>query len=173
MTLPRRVLLTVALALPASATLLPPLFAENRLTPEMDLRIRAAMDAIIRMDFERAEAELHSLQALDPDHPYSYFGLAGVAWVRYVHGTEQADPSLLGTIEERIEESFRRSRARLKIYPNDAESLIARGATHGLKARMLLTRAGWPNWRARRGLMSWVEFHDVGVAVKEVHEPDH
>ena len=102
MMLPRRLLLIVALALAASATLPPSLFAGNRLTPEIDLRIRAAMDAIIRMDFDRAEAELHSLQALDPDHPYSYFGLAGVTWVRDAHGTEQADPSLLGTIEDRV-----------------------------------------------------------------------
>ena len=46
------------------------------ITPEMDKHILGGLDAIYRMDFDKAESESQKVIEIAPEHPYGYFGLA-------------------------------------------------------------------------------------------------
>ena len=87
-------------ALPARA-------AVSYLTAEMDAALMEGIDNIYRMRFEAAEAAASRAMAINPDHPHAYMGLAGVAWTRYVYGTDQGDPALLDEFEKRTKKPSR------------------------------------------------------------------
>lgn len=135
----RRVLLLSAAFLLSGAA-----HATGRLvTPEMDRQVRLGVDAVYSMDFDGAERAFERVRRLSPDHPYGHFGLALVVWMRYTYGTDQTDQRLMAPFLERVETAVAKGRAWVKAHPRDAEACMALGATHGLKARLLVARREW------------------------------
>lgn len=133
---PRRLFLLVFLLFLSS----PLRAAPPSINPDMDRQIRKGIDAIYHMKFDLAQAEFERLRQIDPEHPYAYFGLTAVAWVRYVYETEQTDQSLIAPFEESVEKAVTVAAAWTKSHPEDAQGWMALGAVHGIMSRLCLLR---------------------------------
>ncbi|MFC1679064.1 tetratricopeptide repeat protein [Elusimicrobiota bacterium] len=117
--------------------------AESHVTPEMERQVRIGVDAVYKMDFDGAERAYERVRDLKPGHPYGYFGLALVTWMRYTYGTDQTDQELMAPFAERVGTAVSKGKAWIKAHPRDAEAHMALGATHGLRARLLVARREW------------------------------
>src|SRR5438270_12475350 len=101
--------LLAALALTPALAQRAPLATPSRVTPyiteEMDYWLMKGVEDIYRMRFDEAEAAANKAVELNPAHPHAYMGLAGVAWTRYVYGTDQGDPALMDVFAERTKKA--------------------------------------------------------------------
>jgi tetratricopeptide (TPR) repeat protein len=140
----RRALCAILL-LPACARAIP---------PELDRQLHSALDLLYSMKFGEADAAVRSAIALEPGHPYGYFGLAVVSMIQYVYGTEQADPALLATFVRRTDDAVVKGAAWVKKHPKDAEGFMALGAAYGVSARLLAVRHQWvmAYWHGRNAV---------------------
>lgn len=129
---------------------------ERLVTPEMDRLVIAGVDAIYKMDFDSGEKNMRTLEAMAPDHPHPYFGLAIVTWMRFTYGTERTDRSLLPELDKRVDKAVRVGRAWTKAHPDDAEGYMSLGAAHGLRARYLTKQRSWLKayWSGRSAMKS-------------------
>lgn len=120
-----------------------PARARGYITEEMDYWLMKGVDDIYRMRFDDAEAAARKAMALNPAHPHAYLGLAGVAWTRYVYGTDQSDPSLMSLFEQRTKQAVSVAQKWTKAHPDDAQGLMTLGAAYGLSSRLDLIRHQW------------------------------
>jgi tetratricopeptide (TPR) repeat protein len=133
------------LLLPAGARAIP---------PEMDRRLHNALDLLYTMKFGEADATLREVIALEPEHPYGYFGLAAVSMIQYIYGTEQSDPAVLAAFARRTDDVIAKGSAWVKKHPTDAEGFMALGAAYGVSARLMVVRRQWVMacWHGRNAL---------------------
>ncbi|HVE12016.1 MAG TPA: hypothetical protein VNI01_01360 [Elusimicrobiota bacterium] len=133
--------MTGALALAALLSAASPAGAHtSRITPAMDQLIRAGIDDIYRMQFDRAEADFRKLLELAPGHPFGSFGLCSAAWAKFVYGADENDPAISADFERRVRDATASAQAWVRKDPQDAEALMALGAIQGILSRLLLTR---------------------------------
>jgi tetratricopeptide (TPR) repeat protein len=132
----RQLLILLSLAAPAAAR-------PTSVTPEMDRLLLEGVDAIYRMDFAGADAACAKAIALDPGYPHAYLGRAAIDLIRFSYGTEQSDPSLIGSFEAKTLETIKVAEARLKTSPRDPDVLFVLGAAHGVAGRMAIVRRQW------------------------------
>jgi tetratricopeptide (TPR) repeat protein len=109
----------------------------------MDRQLHNALDLLYSMKFSEADAAVRGVIALEPEHPYGYFGLVGVSMIQYIYGTEQSDPALLATFTKRVDDAIAKGSAWVKKHPKDAEGFMALGAAYGVSARLLAVRHQW------------------------------
>jgi tetratricopeptide (TPR) repeat protein len=113
------------------------------ISPEMDRGLQGALDLLYSMKWSEAEAAVRQVIELDAEHPYGHFGLAAVSMIQYIYGAEQADPALLSTFTQRIDDAITKGSAWVKKHPQDAEGFMALGAAYGVSARLLAVRHQW------------------------------
>jgi len=121
----------------------PLLALESHVTGEMDRVLMGGVDAIYRMQWERAEKACQMAVELNPGHPYGYFGLAVVTGMRYIHETEGVEAGQYKVLIERVNTAVKKGKAWVKTHPEDAEAYMAFGAAQGLLARTLVKRREW------------------------------
>jgi tetratricopeptide (TPR) repeat protein len=119
------------------------LAAPSSITPEMDKKLMEGIDAIYRMEFDKAEAAARQVIALNPEHPYGYLGVASAQWTRFVYETEQTDVSMVPKVEAQMLEVGDKAAAWLKKHPGDAAVLMVQGAAYGMTSRLLCMRHEW------------------------------
>ncbi len=136
-TLPvRQLLILLLLAAPAAAR-------KTSITPELDKLLMAGVDDIYMMRFDAARQDMAKAAALDPAYPYAYFGDAAIDLVTFIYGTEQGDPKLLKTFEEKALNTIKISEAYLKLHPNDPDVLFILGSAHGMFGRLAIVQRRW------------------------------
>lgn len=121
---------------------------------EMDRWLIKGVDEIYRMRWDDAEASARKAMEIDPEHPFAYMGLAGVAWTKYVYGTDQGDPSLLKVFDERIQKTIEVAEKWVKKHPRDPGGLMTLGSTYGLASRLAIVRRQWVKgyWLGRKAI---------------------
>lgn len=127
--------LFLALLLPASAS--------AKLPPDMDQYLLEGINAIYRMQFDKAAELSNKAMAIIPGHPYPYFGLAGIAWTQYVYGTDQSDQTLLKPFDAKIQDVIKIANKWIKTHPQDPEALMVMGAAYGISSRLMVIRHEW------------------------------
>lgn len=127
----------------ALALALPAFSLEKSVTPAMDAHVLKCVDAVYEMDFDRADKEAALLTAANPEHPFGYFGQTLVLWMRYTYGSDQTDQTLLQPFEDSVEKTVAVGKAWMKKHPEDAQALLALGAAHGTRARLLVSKRQW------------------------------
>lgn len=111
--------------------------------PEMDRLYMQYLDLVFSLKLERAETVAKEVIEKFPEHPAGYFGLAGIAWTRYVYETDQSDPALMAPFEAKVEEVGRVGALWLKKHPQDPLAMMVMGAAYGIKSRILTVRKEW------------------------------
>lgn len=134
-------LLIAPLVLGASLSVPPR--ATKHVSAEMDALLIRGVDEIYRMRWDDAENSAREAMKLDPAHPFAYMGLAGVAWTKYVYGTDQGDPSLLDVFDQRLETTIDVAEKWVKKHPDDPGGLMTLGSTYGLASRLAIIRHQW------------------------------
>ena len=121
---------------------------------EMARNLSKGLDEVYAMRFSEAEADVRLAIAADQQHPYGYFGLAAVSMIKYVYGSEQADPGLLEEFSRRIDDAIVKGEAWRKLHPRDPEGFMALGAAYGLSARLQVVRRDWIRafWHGRKAV---------------------
>ncbi|MBI3288642.1 MAG: hypothetical protein HYZ74_03895, partial [Elusimicrobia bacterium] len=112
-------------------------------TPEMDKLLIEGIDAIYRMDFAAADAASAKAIALDPTYPHAYLGQAANDLIRFSYGTEQSDPALIKSFDDKAAKAITVAQAWLKKHPDDPDVLFVLGAGHGCLGRMAIVRRQW------------------------------
>ena len=106
-------------------------------------------DALFRMDFVAADADVKKAMALNPDYPHAYLGAALGDFIRYGYGPEQSDEGLVKSFDREVDASIEAAERWLKTHPDDAEALLVLGCGYGISARLALERheylKGWRN----------------------------
>lgn len=135
------------LALPVCAGIVP-------IPPEYDRLLVEGIDAIYRMQFDKADELARRAIALNPERPHAYLGLAGTAWTRYVYGADQNDPELLKPYEDATRSAVEAGERWIKKHPGDAQGLFALGSAYGLYSRLLIHRREWLRgyWNGRKAI---------------------
>jgi len=120
----------------------------------MDRQLQSALDLLYSMKFVEADAAVRNVIAMEPAHPYGYFGLVGVSMIQYIYGTEQSDPVLLASFSTRLDDALAKGTVWVKGHPDDAEGFMALGAAYGVSARLLVVRHEWLRayWHGRRAV---------------------
>lgn len=121
---------------------------------ERDRWLMEGIDCLYRMEFDKGEAADYKAIEIDPEHPYAYLGLAGIAWTRYVYETDQSDEKLLPVFDARIQKAIAMSAAWLKKHPNDAEGLMVMGGAYGVSSRLAVIHREWLKayWHGRKAV---------------------
>lgn len=117
--------------------------AERNISPRQEALMKDGIDALYRMDYARTEEVVAELKRIDPEHPYAYFGHAGLAWVRYLYESEQSDQALVAVFERRLDLALEKCEAWLDLHPEDSEVWLVHGAALGLRSRFQLVRSQW------------------------------
>lgn len=133
----------IALVAAATIAFSDPPRATKYVPVEMDAALVRGVDDIYRMRWDEAEESARAAMKINPEHPFAYMGLAGVAWTKYVYGTDQGDPTLLDLFDKRIEETTKVAQAWVKKHPDDPGGLMTLGSTYGLASRLAIVRHQW------------------------------
>lgn len=127
----------------ALATAAPAQARQTSVTPEMDKIILESIEAIYRMDFDKADELTAKGIALDPEYPHAYLGAAATDLIRFAYGTELADKSLLASFDVKIQKTIQVAEAYLKKHPKDPDVLFVLGSAHGVSGRLAIVQRRW------------------------------
>jgi tetratricopeptide (TPR) repeat protein len=146
--------LAASAEIPGPAVYSDPPRESKYITLEMDTWLMKGIDDIYRMRFDDAEAAALKANALNPEHPHPYLGLAGVTWTRYVYGADQDDPKLLAEFQRRTDVAVDKAAKWLKAHPDDAQAMMTQGAAWGIASRLCMIRHEWLRgyWLGRKAI---------------------
>jgi tetratricopeptide (TPR) repeat protein len=126
-------------------------------SPEMDRLLMDGLDAVYRMDFDRADALADRAVALQPDYPHPYLGRVATDFIRYSYGSEGSDPKSLADFDAAVDRAIAVAAAWNKAHPDDAQGLLALGSAYGISARLALDGHHWlRGWRRGSRAMRYI-----------------
>lgn len=117
--------------------------AQMGIPADLDRLYTQYIDSIFDMRFKDAEEKAKDVIARYPEHPAGYFGLAGLAWTKYVYETDQSDQSLYAPFVAKVEEVATIGNKWIKTHPHDPLAMMVVGAAYGIKSRLLTVRGEW------------------------------
>ncbi len=116
-----------------------------RLPPDMDSLALRGLEAMYRLEFERAEEAFRKLDEVRPSHPSGSLFLAGLYWWRSSQDFDlpDKDPSLEKAFRRAIQEGVKKAERREKWGGSVAERHFYKGMAYGLMGRWHILNYRW------------------------------
>ncbi|GAB5559713.1 MAG: hypothetical protein SynsKO_13600 [Synoicihabitans sp.] len=116
------------------------------LSPEIDARIHAALEANYRLDFEQGAAELAEIAPYAEDHPMITFGDLLIEWWKVTAAVWEEDEAACQAMLAAADRSLAQAEALIERGDPLGEGHMIKGATLGLLGRWHIKNRRW--WKS-------------------------
>ncbi len=116
------------------------------ISPEVDARIKASLEANYRMDFPQGAAELAKVSDHAKDHPMITFGDLLIEWWKVTAAVWEEDEDACQAMLAAAERSLEQAEALIKRGDPKGEGHMIKGATLGLLGRWHIKNRRW--WKS-------------------------